>query len=170
MIIKRRLFSHNSNIIDKILYWKKTNISSRYLENLNKNTKGFYDYTIPINKNDKYNCVGAYWVHPDLYNHPELSRYIIVFVDSLGNLSKLDFPKHKAPNPIQVKSIIINKLEEFNGISRTDYTINEFKQDLINVMRRRLKSINSAGNNLDNDTCRKVVNAVNEEINFIKKL
>lgn len=114
--------------------------------------------------------MGAYWVHPDLYSHPELSRYIVVFVDSLGNLSKLDFPKYKAPNPIQIKSIIVNGFEEFNGISRTDYTINEFKQDLINVMRRRLKSVNSAGNNLDNDTCRKVVNAVNEEINFIKKL
>ena len=109
-------------------------------------------------------------IHPDLYNHPELSRYIVVFVDSLGNLSKLDFPKYKAPNPIQIKSIIVNGFEEFNGITKTNYTINEFKLDLIKVMESRLKSVNSAGNSIDNDTCRKIVNAINEEINFIKKL
>lgn len=175
---KRKLFSFFSSgkeVIDKILNYKRSNRNSIFLKKIYKDTRNMCNYTIPIvDEYNDYNFIGSLHVYPDHFKRPELSKFILVFLDpNIGDLLKMEFKMNSKPNSIECRDIIINNLQEYKGVRREKYSIDEFKKDLVMAVQSYINYVNvSSFNFIKNDQKlqQEIINSINDEIDFIKKL
>ena len=185
MIILRKLFSFVSKtgkeVFNKIMEHKSKDTNARLLQKIANETKNYCDWTIPISNykvKSSCICIGSYYVHPDYAHKPQLSKYILVFLDpETDDLMKMEFSAYyknpNKPNPLEIKKIIMDDLQEYKGVKREKYPMDEFKKDLVMAMQGKLGSLDvcSVRGVVDtNEDKAKVTNAINEEIDFIKRL
>ena len=178
MIIKRVLFSlcrSGKEVIDKILNYKKSNKNSVFLKKICKDTRNMCNYTIPII--DEYgdnNFIGSLHVYPDQFKRPELSKFILVFLDPESeDLLKMEFKMNNRPNVIECRNIVNNNLQEYKGVKIEKYPIDEFKKDLVITIQSFINYVNvSSFDFIKNDQKlqQEIINSINDEIDFVKRL